>query len=154
MADRRRGYIFVGIQFALLIALVGLPQGNIWPVDQFLGSFAAAMIVAGLIVVLLGLMGLGRSLTATPVPKKDASLQTTGIYALVRHPIYSGLLLLALGAVVGGGSLWKAGIFLVLILVLILKARFEERLLMEKYPNYAVYAGKVGRFIPGIGKFK
>jgi len=42
--------------------------------------------------------------------------------------------------------------FLLLVMLLNVKARAEERLLLERYENYRDYARSVGRFIPGLGK--
>jgi len=41
-----------------------------------------------------------------------------------------------------------------LVVLLNFKARFEERLLLAKFPEYAAYAAKVGRLFPGVGKLK
>ena len=154
MTNKWLGRILVIAQFALLIALVAFPQGELWIVDKALGGIAAAIIVLGLIISLSGIMGLGTSLTATPVPKEKAELKTAGIYALVRHPIYSGLLVMGIGVVLGGGSLWKIVLFLALLGLFEYKARFEEKLLLAAYSGYAEYAQKTGRFVPFVGKLK
>jgi protein-S-isoprenylcysteine O-methyltransferase Ste14 len=97
---------------------------------------------------------LGTAATATPVPKEGAPLRTTGLYALVRHPIYSGLLLAAFGLALRGDSVWHILIFIALVVLLSLKSRWEERMLAAVHPEYARYAATVGRFVPGIGKLK
>jgi len=48
--------------------------------------------VVGLAVMVIGATGLGRGLTATPLPNAHAQLRTGGLYRYARHPIYSGLL--------------------------------------------------------------
>jgi hypothetical protein len=52
---------------------------------------------AGLALVLLGSLSLGRSLSPFPRPNKNARLVESGVFALVRHPIYTGFSLLGLG---------------------------------------------------------
>lgn len=48
-------------------------------------------------VFIAACLGLGRRLTPLPFPKESSSLVQTGVYAIVRHPIYSGGLVLAIG---------------------------------------------------------
>jgi len=104
------------------------------------------------LILLLGIFNLGRSLTANPVPLQKAQLKTTGLYALVRHPIYLALIILGVAIVLGKQS-WL-GVFLLLGLVALLyfKSRFEEQLLRAKFPEYAEYARRVGRFIPFVDR--
>lgn len=70
---------------------------------------------------------LGRRLRADPAPSEDAVLRTDGAYALVRHPIYAGLLLTGAGLAVVAGNVRALGLWLVLRAVLSRKADLEER---------------------------
>jgi protein-S-isoprenylcysteine O-methyltransferase Ste14 len=105
------------------------------PVFVVLGLLVA---VAGLLLVLLGLGALGRSLTPFPRPHARAELREGGVLKLVRHPIYGGLLLVALA-----WSLAEAPLAcvptLLLALVFDLKARREEEWLSERYTAYDAY---------------
>jgi protein-S-isoprenylcysteine O-methyltransferase Ste14 len=85
-----------------------------------------------------------------PYPKDGADLVETGPFGLVRHPIYSGLLMAGFGwalFVQGWLTLVYAA---VLFVVLDVKARREERWLVEKFPAYAVYQRRVRRLIPFV----
>ncbi len=144
----------VGAQFVFLILLGFLPWGELW--QRGVGT-----IVLGLVLVALGFgiavaagVGLGRTLTPTPIPKADGVLVTAGVYGLVRHPIYSGLLVLGIGLVVIGASLLHVLAWVALLSVLMTKSRFEERMLAGQYPDYAAYAARVGRLVPGIGRIR
>lgn len=152
MSNKARGNLLVTVQFVLLIALVVSPSGNLWPYPEWLAIVALILMLGGAMVVLFALVGLGTAATATPVPKEGASLRTNGLYALARHPIYSGLLAAGLGLALRGGSIWHILIFAGLIVLLSLKSRWEERMLLVVHPEYATYAAKVGRFVPGVGK--
>lgn len=154
MSHKTKGIILVLIQFGLLIAIIGLPHGDVWAVTELVGNIAVLLLMAGLAITLFGIVSLGNSLTATPVPKATAVLRTTGMYAIVRHPIYLGLILIGLGLTVPAGSLFTVFAFVLLIVLLSYKARFEERLLIEKFPQYRAYAARVGRIIPFVGKLK
>lgn len=154
MSVKTKGVILVLIQFGLLIAIFGLPHGDVWTVTEHVGNLAVLLLMAGLAITLFGIVSLGNSLTATPVPKATAELRTTGMYSIVRHPIYLGLILIGLGLTVPAGSLLTVIAFVLFIVLLSYKARFEERLLMKKFPTYKSYAARVGRIIPFVGKLK
>ena len=144
----------VVLQFVFLALLVFLPNGTDWPTPLWLTALAAGALYAGWLILIVSLFNLGRSLTAHPVPLERAKLKTTGLYAVVRHPIYLGLILIALAIGLGSGSIRKAIYFVLLTALLNVKARFEERFLMQKFPEYPAYAAKVGRLLPGAGKLK
>ena len=152
MTDRTRGNLLVAVQFVLLIGLVILPVGELWPFPEWLAITALILILGGIMVALFALVELGKAATATPVPKEGAPLRTNGLFALVRHPIYSGLLAAGIGLTLRGSSVWHILIFAGLVLLLSLKSHWEERMLAAVHPEYASYAATVGRFILGIGK--
>ena len=64
--------------------------------------------------------------------------------------MYSALLLFAAAEVVAYGDMWKIACWLALALVLLAKAMLEERGLRALFPDYAEYARRVRRFIPGV----
>ena len=109
-------------------------------------------IAPGLIILYFAVKHLGKSLTTNPVPKANAELVETGMYKYVRHPIYTGLLLAALGAVVQSMDMNKAYIWAALFIVLNFKAAWEEKLLQATYSNYTDYMKRTGRFIPKLRK--
>lgn len=75
---------------------------------------------------------------------------STGVYRFVRHPMYVGALFLFVGTPLALGSWWALLSFPVLIAVLVLRIRNEEKVLMRDLPGYADYMHKVRyRLIPG-----
>ncbi len=144
----------MALQFVLLGVLLTAPRlpdpyGALTPFISLLGL--TLMAVAGAIL-LVSFVALGNSLTASPLPKQRGKLVTTGLYSYVRHPIYSGLLLLSLGVVLDAGWWPQAVVALMLFLLLRIKAQFEETLLRKAYPRYAAYAAKTPMFFPRLGK--
>jgi protein-S-isoprenylcysteine O-methyltransferase Ste14 len=154
VSDKSRGYAYVALQFVLLGVLLTAPRlpdpyGALTPFISLLGL--TLMAVAGAIL-LVSFVALGNSLTASPLPKQRGTLVTTGLYSYVRHPIYSGLLLLSLGVVLDAGWWPQAVVAIMLFLLLRIKAQFEETLLRKAYPRYAAYAAKTPMFFPRLGK--
>jgi protein-S-isoprenylcysteine O-methyltransferase Ste14 len=97
-----------------------------------------------------GVVALGGALTPYPRPRPGAHLRDRGPYALVRHPIYGGVVLSALG-----WSLWRSPLALapsaLTAAFLDLKSRREERWLEDTHPDYALYRQRVrGRLLPFV----
>lgn len=135
-------------QFALLGALVLVPARRDWPVPRWLDVATALGVAAGLLTMAVGGTALGRGLTATPLPNRHARLRTGGLYRWVRHPIYTGLLLLAGSITVRSGSAPRAGVFLALLALITVKARWEEGHLTRRFADYPAYAAVTPRFVP------
>jgi protein-S-isoprenylcysteine O-methyltransferase Ste14 len=109
-----------------------------------------ALGVAGAALVVGGSAALGRALTANPLPRSGMELRKNGLYALVRHPIYGGALLAAVG-----WSLFTSPTALIptaaTAVVLDLKSRREEAWLGERHRDYPEYRAAVARrFLPRI----
>lgn len=133
----------------LLALLVLLPGGEAWPVPSWLRVLCAAGVAVGLVVMVLAGTALGRGLTAVPLPNRHAVLRTGGLYRAVRHPIYTGLLLTTGSFTVASGSVPRALAFVVLVVLLRGKARWEEERLARAFPGYREYAARTPRFVPG-----
>jgi protein-S-isoprenylcysteine O-methyltransferase Ste14 len=144
------GWALVGAQFGLIAGLIVLPTGDLWPRGVVGVVIAVALIVAGIAVAGLAGIRLGPALTPTPIPKEGAALVTTGVYRRVRHPIYTGVLLVALGLVVLGASAGHLVGIIALFVVLSVKAAGEEAMLAEIHDGYDYYRRTSGRLIPKI----
>lgn len=144
------GWALVAVQVALLVAVILLPDGTAWPTPPWVLAAGWMMSGAGVLWAVWAAVQLGDRLTPTPVPREGGALRTDGPYAYVRHPIYTGVLLIVVGIAVRTGS--AAGLALALITVAFfhLKAGFEERLLGERFPRYHQYAATTPRFVPRL----
>ena len=92
---------------------------------------------------------------AAPVVKVQSArhhhVMSTGPYALVRHPMYSGITLFFVGVPLLLGSWWGVAIALLFIVLFAIRARIEERALIDGLPGYADYAARVRyRLLPGV----
>jgi len=83
--------------------------------------------------------------------ERKQTVITSGPYSIVRHPMYSGLLILMPGLGVWLGSLIAAAASLIPITILATRIIFEERLLCAHLPEYKSYAEVTrSRLLPGI----
>jgi protein-S-isoprenylcysteine O-methyltransferase Ste14 len=147
-AEVRTARLLVAVQLVLIGTLVVLPGRDDWPVPAALTVACSVATVVGLAVMVIGATGLGRGLTATPLPNAHAQLRTGGLYRFVRHPIYSGLLLTMASITVASGSGFRLLTLGVLVLLLSVKARWEETRLAQRFEGYASYAARTPRFVP------
>ena len=152
MDDLKKGRILVALQFALIITLIVFPDSN--QVPSWATITGIFLIGIGIIIIFMGFRGLGKSLTANPVPNQDGKLVTTGIYNRVRHPIYTGLLASTLGPVLSRGLWSQFLVWLVLVILIIYKLRWEEVMLAIKYKEYSEYKVRVPAIFPQLTKRK
>ncbi|HMQ28683.1 MAG TPA: isoprenylcysteine carboxylmethyltransferase family protein [Acidimicrobiales bacterium] len=140
---------FVLVQGALILAVLLLPAGDAWVLSPAADAIAVALEWVGAVILVVGLVNLGRSLTALPTPVPHGELKVGGLYRFVRHPIYTGVMALVLGAAARSGNPWSAGAAVALVGWFMAKARWEEDRLRARYPDYDDYAARTPRFVPG-----
>lgn len=138
------------ISQSLLLAAIGV-TAPLWPGQWptlVSVSFGSAAFLYAAWTGLGGVVRLGRHRTAFPSPRAGCTLVTTGIYALIRHPLYAAMMAMGLG----WACFWSSNVALIIaatfILFLHAKARFEERLLAARFDDYPFYASRVPRYIP------
>jgi len=152
LAERMSYNIPLFIGFAsLLVSLVPWT----WPplAEQIIPhtkySFGLLVTAVGLGIAVWSRIALGANWSHTIVLLERHRLVTHGPYAYMRHPIYTGLLLMFLGTVVAIGT--KGGIigFVFLFISCWFKLHSEERLMIKRFPDaYQEYARRVKRLIP------
>lgn len=149
LGRRGGGWVVLQVVIFIVAAAAGLlgqawpPAGRLW-----LRITGGLTFVAGVGLLLAGGAGLGRQLTPFPRPAPSGELRQDGVYGLVRHPIYGGVLLglLAWALVTSPLALaplaLAAGFFDA-------KRRREEEWLLAQFPGYAEYRERVPRsFLP------
>ncbi len=149
-----RGEGWVAIQFVLLFAifLAGLTEAPVSAYAWTVASIAGLLLMGvGGVLAILGVRDLGRSLTALPHPRSGSQLVDSGVYRLVRHPIYGGLIIGSLGYGLAMHALVTAVVgSLVLLGFFRLKSAREEVWLEQRYPEYPAYRAKTRRMLPLI----
>ncbi|WP_298814813.1 methyltransferase family protein [Chloroflexus sp.] len=138
-----RSFGLVFAQFSCLgaIALTGplLPSSPI--------SFG--LLIGGVALGLWALLTMRlRRLSVLPDPLPQTELVCVGPYRLIRHPMYASLLLITLGWILAAPEIWRWTLWLLLLVVLVAKLQYEERLLLAQLPGYREYQQRSWRLVP------
>jgi len=131
-----------GTYCMMLVSVAG--QANVSPAVTIV---AAVIMCGGTVFSALALIQLGRSLSISPEARR---LVTTGLYAVIRHPMYLGEMLGSVGMVLQSMSPVSALVFAVFCLLQIKRMDYEEGVLQSVFPDYCLYRARTARLIPGI----
>jgi len=124
---------------------------RILPDTDFLKLSGAMICICGLIFTLWARYTLAGNWSSNVTFKRDHELIRTGPYRFVRHPIYTGLLVMWLGTIVFVGKLYGACSLLLVAIGFWIKLRQEERLLLRHFPaTYPIYRREVKALVPFI----
>ena len=149
----RRGGGWVALQgmIFVLAAMAGW-FGTRWPlpVRSWLWGAGGVLLAVGVVLLLAGGVGLGKQLTPFPRPVDTGELREDGVYGLVRHPIYGGVLLLLLGWTLGSSPVALIP-FCLAVVFFEAKRRREESWLQARYAGYPSYRERVPKnYIPFV----
>lgn len=145
-ASRKSGALLARILIALCV-VVGITFSGPRSVFAWMTPISSpalewvgvALVAAGVAFAIWARFYLGRNWGMPMTLKKDAELVTTGPYAYVRHPIYTGMLVAMLGSALGAG-LWWFILFILMGVYFIFAAKTEEKIMIgefgEKYADY------------------
>lgn len=137
--------LLVFLQFTILVILVTSTPFHSFPL--------AAVILLALAVALMAwsiaVMSTAR-LRIFPEPDAHTRLVKNGPYRLIRHPMYTALLLGCIGLVLADNSWWRWLLVCMLAGILIIKLRYEESFLQQKFPDYATYRKESYYLLPYI----
>ena len=143
------------IKIAILLGIIAQTMTPVlFPIEDSSGllrPLGVALSLFGLGVAVMGRLHLGDNwldIEAAGV-KGEQRTVANGIYAYIRHPIYTGDLFLLLGLELALGSWLFLGVF-ILALAVLRQAVEEERKLIESLPGYASYCQRTRRFIPFV----
>ncbi len=148
-----RGELYVLVQAILLIALffgpkdlLGLPT----KVNQGLWLAGQILFYLGIVIAIWAAILLGPNLTPLPKPKPSGQLIQTGLYKLVRHPIYLGVILVSFGWAGIEQTIYTLVLAFIVLIFFDLKSRQEERWLTQKFSEYAEYKMTTKKLIPFV----
>ncbi len=142
---------YVSIQILLFIAYVFDVKILPFKTFKWISMLGIVLCVLGVAISVISVLQLNKNLSPFPVPKPNSKLIINGVYRYVRHPIYSGIILMTFGYGLYSSSTYKIGISVLLCALFSLKSSYEEQQLMYKFPEYQDYKAITGRFFPKLG---
>jgi len=151
-ASYRVHFVAVALGFFLVFnALPRLERPQLWPVGEVLGWSMEGVIVAGILFAWWARIHLGKLWSGGIERMAEHRVVDSGPYAVVRHPIYTGLIAAAFATAAIRATPWAlagAGLF---ALGFALKARVEERFLESELGGYDAYRARVPMIVPFVG---
>jgi protein-S-isoprenylcysteine O-methyltransferase Ste14 len=152
---------FFGYRLVAAVLIVGLlaagrlvhvsAHSRLWQTTVALGIVSDCIVLVGVAFTVWARLALGRNWSAEVTFKQDHELIESGPYALARHPIYTGLILMALGTAISYGRAIGFALLVTVCGALWWKARQEEQIMSRHFPDaYAEYKTRVRAIIPFV----
>lgn len=146
------------VAFLIVIVLLSVPRLplpwlylQLWPAGLWPFWLGASITVAGLLFAVWAREHLGRNWSRSVTIKQDHELITSGPYAVIRHPIYTGILAGFLGTAIALSQVRGFIGFVLIFVVLWAKLRIEEEWMSSQFgETYAMYVKQTAALVPYI----
>jgi protein-S-isoprenylcysteine O-methyltransferase Ste14 len=135
---------------AFVLFRLGVFRHHVVNHDPWLAGIGLVLFAAGLALSILARVHIGRNWGTPMTQKEEPELVTSGPYRLVRHPIYSGILVAGIGTALAISWLWLVA-FGLAGAYFIYSATVEERYLTEQFPDaYPAYKSSSKMLVPFV----
>ncbi len=142
MKQKIFSYILVSIQVSTIAFM--LITGDWFASNTILLTIE----ILGILLAVYALYTMRKHLTALPLIRRDSRLITSGAYRIIRHPMYTSILMAFIPLLIHQFTYARLIAMIIMVTDLIIKLQFEERLLLKHFDNYAAYMKKTYRIIP------
>lgn len=145
--------LFFLLFYGIVLSKVGIIPVGIGFIKELLMIIGTVMIVAGCIINISGRFNLGRNWANQIKIYHEHTLIQTGMYKFVRHPLYASIILMFYGGcMVYRNILSIVAVSVVFVPFMAYRARQEEKMLLQRFPEYHNYKQNTGMFFPKILK--
>ena len=156
--EKRQFRVRFWLLFVAFVVLVVVSQrwfaawggSVVWPQTMTTNILADLATIGGLILFIQSHRSLGRNWSYEVVIQEKHELIEKGPYAYIRHPLYSGVLLMFIGMALYCGRKACIIVLVYCFLGVYFKSKMEERLLAKTFPSYAEYKRRTKALIPFI----
>ena len=143
MPDNIKSYLLVTLQFSLIGVLFFSSK------NFDFNSLSIGFIISSIVLLIWAILAMQTSkLRVRPEPSETATLITKGPYKLIRHPMYTAVLIGCAALLIHEFSITRLLMFITLTLVLLIKLNWEEKMLGEKFIDYKSYTKTSYKLIP------
>ena len=150
-AEQRAVVALSGLMFVAAFVVAGLGHRLGWPVLPTWASWVGAVAFLAAYALYAEVMRENAYLSRTIEVQEGQHVVDTGLYGIVRHPMYSATVLLFLSMPVVLGSALSFVIMLAYVPIIVMRIRNEEKVLAEELEGYTEYLHRVRwRLIPRI----
>jgi protein-S-isoprenylcysteine O-methyltransferase Ste14 len=155
---KRLTYLIMTLQFLLMVVFVLMlaftPSRQLFVRDRLVG---AGLLLVGILVMAAAVYAYQETIgtlriKATPEPSNRGGLITSGVYSYIRHPFYTAAPTIIIGFALLVHRPWGLALIPLVLGLLYWKSTYEERLLEARFPEYAAYRARTGRFFPAIAR--
>jgi protein-S-isoprenylcysteine O-methyltransferase Ste14 len=145
--------VFIFLIAIVLLSITRIPLHwlylQLWPVGLLPFWLGAAVTIAGILFAVWAREHIGSNWSRSVTIKQGHELITTGPYAVVRHPIYTGILIGFLGMAIAISQVRGFIAFVLVFLALWIKLRMEEQWMRSQFgETYATYAHQTAALVP------
>lgn len=141
--------VLVALQF-LFIAILATPLDKFTP-SSIASGLGLIVLIDGIALAIWAAMSLRlNNFSVMPEPVNKGTLIQAGPYRWIRHPMYSAVIVCAVGAVLAQTNLYSLLSMLILVAVLWLKIQREESFLLATYPDYKTYRAQTSALCPYV----